>query len=134
MAAGDIHEYRYTEPCGGIFFTMVPIYADWASISLQVDYGGTTKAFVDAGGQRILEKDGLAEGDSWSDETSLNNIYVEGALVGLDPVNATISNIVLKFREAAGPAFDWGGMMSMMMGMVMMVMLMGMLPKLLSSE
>ena len=135
MAAGDIHEFRYADPCGGINFAPVSLYADWASISLHVDSGGTTTAFVDAGGQRILEQDGLAEGDSWTEETALNNILIEpNILVGLDPVNAAISNIVLRLREAAGPPFDWGGMMSMMVGMMLMVMLMGMLPKMLPTE
>ena len=125
MAAGDIHEYRYAEPCSGVFFPVIPIYADWVSISLQVDSGGPTTAYVALEGQTVLSQDELSDGDSWSDETSLNNLSVSGALVGLDPVNANISNIVLTLREAAGPATDWSGMFMMMGGMVVMMALMG---------
>ena len=131
MAAGDLHEYQYTEPCGGVFFPIIPIYADWVSISLQVDYGGPTMAYVALEGQTVLSQAELSEGDSWADETYLNNLSVSGALVGLDPVNANISNIVLTLREAAGAATDWTGIFGMMGGMVVMMALLGvMVPKL----
>jgi len=131
MAAGDIHEYRYAEPCSGVFFPVIPIYADWVSISLQVDSGGPTTAYVALEGQTVLSQDELSDGDSWSDETSLNKLSVSGALVGLDPVNAIISNIVLTLREAAGPPSDWSGMF---MGMIMMVVMVSMIGMVIPNE
>jgi len=125
MAAGDIHEYTYTEPCGGIFFPVVPIYADWVSISLEVDSGGPTVAYVALEGVTVLSSDEVSGGDSWSEEAYLDNPSISGALVGLDPVNAAISNIVLRLQEASGPATDWSGMFMMMGGMVVMLALMG---------